>query len=199
MIQNTSPGTCMVLVLGDIPVIRYYRDKYIHDNIIVSILAHCDNRANDITAITANTTCTKPLSTVSSSRYKLETSCLQCSTTGILFTSKVQTMVCWETSGYSHATVLCIIWVCINLFSTYDYRDNHGVIMMITVMTFFLIIAQHYTIWQPHCAVRVKARADIACAPCTMYMYHAICMHDIIAAFISTKFMICKQWCLLKG
>ena len=29
------------------------------------------------------------------------------------------------------------------LFNTYDYRDNRGVIMMITVMTFF-IIAQYY-------------------------------------------------------
>ena len=30
------------------------------------------------------------------------------------------------------------------LFNTYDYRDNRGVIMMITMMTFF-IITQHYS------------------------------------------------------
>ena len=118
------------LVLGDIPVIRYYRDKYIHDNIIASILTYHANRANDNTAITTNTTSTKPLSTVSISRYKLETSCLQCSTTGILFTSIVKTMVYWETSGYSRDT--CVhkefLWgsrVYMNLlFSTYDYHDN---------------------------------------------------------------------------
>ena len=74
--------------LGDI---QYYRDKYIHNNniIIASILAYHNNRANDNAAITVNTTSTKPLSTVNSSRYKLETSCLQCTTTGMMFTGKV--------------------------------------------------------------------------------------------------------------
>ena len=45
----------MTIGLGDIPVLRYYRDKYIHDNTIVSILAYRDNHANDNTATTATT------------------------------------------------------------------------------------------------------------------------------------------------
>ena len=40
--------------LGDILVLQYYRDKYIHDNIIASILAYCDNRTNNNTSTTIN-------------------------------------------------------------------------------------------------------------------------------------------------
>ena len=50
--------------LGDIRVLGYHRDKYIHDNIIASILAYHNNRANNNTASTVNTTSTLPLSTV---------------------------------------------------------------------------------------------------------------------------------------
>ena len=70
--------------VGGIAVLRYYRDKYVHNNIIASILlAYHDNRTNDNTA---TTTSIKPLSTVKYSRYRLETSCLQCITTCTLFT-----------------------------------------------------------------------------------------------------------------
>ena len=55
-------------------------------------------------------------------------------------------------TGYkSHATVLCIGFLETHdawrqlLFSTYNYHDNRGIIMTITMMT-FVIIAQHYSI-----------------------------------------------------
>ena len=82
------------LGLGDIPVLRYYRDKYIHDNIIMSILAYRDNRANNNTATTVDTTSTKSLSAIQCSICNLKTSSLQCSTTCILGISQVHTMVC---------------------------------------------------------------------------------------------------------
>ena len=65
----------LTLGLGDIPVLQYYHDKYIHDNIITNILTYCDNRANDNTATTINTTTTKPL--LAKKCSKLETSCLR--------------------------------------------------------------------------------------------------------------------------
>ena len=97
--------------LGDIHVwvLGYYRDKYIHDNIIASKLAYHDNHANDNTTITVNTTSTLlPLSTVNSSRYKLETSCLQCSTTGILFTKLWFVEKQANIPGYSSLHHLCL-------------------------------------------------------------------------------------------
>ena len=39
------------LELGDILVLRYYRDKYIHDNIITSISAYRDNRQTIISPL----------------------------------------------------------------------------------------------------------------------------------------------------
>ena len=41
--------------LGDILVLQYYHDKYIHDNITKSILAYHDNCANNNTATTVDT------------------------------------------------------------------------------------------------------------------------------------------------
>ena len=57
------------LGLGDIPVLRYYHDKYIHDNIIASILMMT---MQTITPLLPSI----PLLAEKCSRCKFETSCL---------------------------------------------------------------------------------------------------------------------------
>ena len=79
--------------LSNILVLRYYHDKYIHDNITASILAYRNNHANDSTATTIDTASTKPLSAMQCSRCNLKTSSLKCSTTCILCMSRVQIVV----------------------------------------------------------------------------------------------------------
>ena len=65
--ENGHYRTMLSVGLGDIPVLRYYCDKYIHDNIIASILAYCDNCANN-TPTTIDTVSTKPQSVMQCSR-----------------------------------------------------------------------------------------------------------------------------------
>ena len=65
-------GVVPTIGLGNILVLRYYRNKYIHDNITTSLLAYRDNRANDNTATSVDTACTKPLSAMQRSRYNFK-------------------------------------------------------------------------------------------------------------------------------
>ena len=61
------------------------------------------------------------------------------------------------------------------LFNTYDYRDNRGVIMMITVITFF-IIAQHYRGGRLKSSFVLSTHlsdscTQVACSACILSIY----------------------------
>ena len=96
--------------LGNIPVLRYYHDKYV---IITSVLTYRANCANYNTTTTINATSTKPLPAEKYSRYKLETSCLQCSIYHYVlypvYEQSADSMAWWAWNKITnHATVLCI-------------------------------------------------------------------------------------------